>query len=463
MSRILPFILFLMLCVSLPAQTPGRKVRYMTYDEARPILQTLDEILPAELKGKPPESQAAVWDGWVKAQDVMVRARLRRGDEDTLINFLLFGASFTKQPRITPAELARLKQAQKADAGGETLDARIDDLIRGLAAPGANERLIFLRRLVAHLGHRTATIDGRTKLRQYLIAGLLRVLNEQESYARAIESARLQGGASEEFIERSKLYRSRGLSLDTTLSPNFAIEESLKAMKAGGLLAPGGVRKVAVIGPGLDFTDKAAGYDFYPEQTIQPFALVDSLLRLGLADAGALRLTAFDISPRVLDHLNRAKRRVGYTVQLPHDPNAKWKPEWLSFWKNFGDRIGKPAPAAAVPAGLGDLKLRAVKINPAAVKMIVPADLNIVYQRMSQPENFDLIVATNILVYYDLFEQTLALSNIESMLRPGGSLLSSNALLELPVVKMKSVGYQTVVYSERNDDGDHVVWYQRIE
>jgi hypothetical protein len=47
------------------------------------------------------------------------------------------------------------------------------------------------------------------------------------------------------------------------------------------------------------------------------------------------------------------------------------------------------------------------------------------------------------------------------MLRDGGFLLSNNALLELPVSKMKSVSYLTVVYSDRLDDGDHIVWYQR--
>jgi chemotaxis methyl-accepting protein methylase len=80
---------------------------------------------------------------------------------------------------------------------------------------------------------------------------------------------------------------------------------------------------------------------------------------------------------------------------------------------------------------------------------------------MAAPQEFDLIIATNILVYYDVFEQSLALANIESMLRDGGFLLSNNALLELPVSKMKSVDYLTVVYSDRPDDGDHIVWYQR--
>src|SRR5262249_50941773 len=148
-------------------------------------------------------------------------------------------------------------------------------------------------------------------------------------------------------------------------------------------------------------------------------------------------------------------------AQLPRDPQANWKPELVRYWESFGDQIGKPASPAPAPAGLNELRLRAVRVTPAFVARVTPVDLNIVYQRMSEPQNFDLIIATNILVYYDVFEQSLALANIESLLRDGGFLLSNNALLELPNSKMKSVDYLTVVYSDRPDDGDHIVWYQR--
>ena len=57
-----------------------------------------------------------------------------------------------------------------------------------------------------------------------------------------------------------------------------------------------------------------------------------------------------------------------------------------------------------------------------------PVDLNIVLERMNLPaaERFDLIVATNIFVYYDRFEQTLALQNVSTLLKPGGILLSND-------------------------------------
>jgi len=40
-------------------------------------------------------------------------------------------------------------------------------------------------------------------------------------------------------------------------------------MRDRGAFAAGSVRRVGIIGPGLDFTDKQEGYDFYPAQTVQ--------------------------------------------------------------------------------------------------------------------------------------------------------------------------------------------------
>src|SRR5215510_914023 len=308
-SFFLCFIFLALIMATAASPQPKPQSRFLTYEEARPLLESLDEMLPAELKGKSAEAQAALWPAWVKAQDAAVRARLLRGDEDTLVNFLLFGVSFTKQPRVTAQEISAQQGAQTQEAFDKMINARIDDLISGLASPGANERLLFLRKLVTEQGHRLGDPAGRTKLREYILTNMLRELREKESHARTLAAARLQGNPGEELIERSKLYHERGLSLDTTLAPNFAIEEALKAMKSRGLIQAGSVRKVAVIGPGLDFTDKAAGYDFYPEQTIQPFALIDSLERLGLAKAGESQLVAFDLSPRALDHLARARGR----------------------------------------------------------------------------------------------------------------------------------------------------------
>ena len=82
----------------------------------------------------------------------------------------------------------------------------------------------------------------------------------------------------------STLLRNRGLSSDTSIFAAFAIDAALKDIAAMGTIRAGSVRRIAVIGPGLDFTDKQEGYDFYPLQTIQPFAVVDSLRARELTD-----------------------------------------------------------------------------------------------------------------------------------------------------------------------------------
>jgi len=460
--------------VPLPVRADG-PARYIHYEEAAPILEALQEALPPELRKTGKSELPAAWRTWVQQRDREIRARLVQGDEDSIVNFLLFGTSFTRRPRITLASLAQFsdKLATSSNTSPEvasfldSIKARADDLINAMTLPSANERVLFARRVVEGKGFDPKTLIGRTRVKDYLLASLIRVLKEQSGNAKILQSAQLLGDPSAEFAERSKLFSNRGLSSDTSLLPNFAIERALSSIKAQGMLGAGDVRRVAIIGPGLDFTDKQDGYDFYPQQTIQPFAIIDTLLRLGLARAPNLKITTLDLSPRINDHIRRARKRAqsgrGYVVQLPREPQGRWTPEALNYWTKFGDQIGVQAVPVSIPAGAGDVKVRAVRVRPAIVLSVAPEDLNIVVQTLvaAAAERFDLIIATNILVYYDVFEQSLALANIEHMLRPGGFLLSNNALLELPSSGMHSVGYETVEYSDKASDGDHIVWYQR--
>ena len=96
-----------------------------------------------------------------------------------------------------------------------------------------------------------------------------------------------------------------------------------------GLLQPGSVRRVAIVGPGPDFVNKNFGSDFYPPQTTQPFALIDSLARLGLSDPASVEVYTFDISPRVNRHIERARKTAAagkpYTIQLVCSPMEEWE------------------------------------------------------------------------------------------------------------------------------------------
>ena len=109
------------------------------------------------------------------------------------------------------------------------------------------------------------------------------------------------------------------------------------------------------------------------------------------------------------------------------------------------------------------MRVRAVRVRPDVVLSITPKDLNIVLQRldpMRDDERFDLIVATNILVYYDAFEQSLALSNVSAMLRPGGYFVTNYAVF--PSAPMEpSASVVTKVEHTRQHTGDTLFWYVR--
>ncbi len=178
--------------------------------------------------------------------------------------------------------------------------------------------------------------------------------------------------------------------------------------------------------------------DFYPPQTTQPFAVLDSLLRLGLASPDDVELYTFDISSRVNVHIDAARKNAAlgraYTVQLPWYADGRWTEEFRAsftqYWRTLGAKIGEPVAPIPVPEADAGFETRAVKIRPAVVSRIKPVDMNIVFQRLSLPpdERFDLIIGTNIFLYYSAFEQSLARVNVAAMLKPGGYLLSNDRL-----------------------------------
>ncbi len=193
------------------------------------------------------------------------------------------------------------------------------------------------------------------------------------------------------------------------------------------------------------------------------------MIRLGLARRDDLRVTTFDLSLRINQHLEAARERAraggAYVLQLPLEADLHLNPDLVTYWKRFGDRIGEEAKAVSLPLGVGSVQLRAVRVPPAVVMAMTPRDVNIVLQRLeplAADERFDLVIATNILIYYDVFEQSLALANVAKMLRPGGFFLSNNnPTFILPTTPMDEIGYTDVVYSDQLNDKDRLVWCRR--
>jgi hypothetical protein len=428
----------------------------------KPILDSQRGQLPVELRS----ANESKWLAWSRRQDAAIRARLQQGDLDSMVNLLLYGTSFTRQPRI---RMEGLTEASKAGV----LRARVDDLVAGLRSPGDNERLIFLQRFLGTQGIDPAADDAARETGKFIYQNLQRVVEERKILAdRAAAQAKsaTAPGDPSSLLDRSSLFRDRGVSLDTSIIPDFSMEQTLRDLKARGILHEGQISRVAVIGPGLDFIDKneESAYDYYPQQTLQPFALYDSLLRLKLAKANALSLSIFDISSRVIQHVQRTRERAakgaGYVVQLPRDIARPWPQDLIGYWRSIGDQVGAAIPPIAPPRIFEGLETRAVRIRPDVVLACDPLDLNIVLERLNlaAADRFDLIVGTNIFVYYDAFEQALALENAGAMLKAGGLLLTNDRLPVASGGSMQFAGVTVVPYNTPGVAASQAVgWYRR--
>jgi hypothetical protein len=337
----------------------------------------------------------------------------------------------------------------------------VDDFIAAVAAPGNDERLQLARRIVSRAGIDPSTAQGRDDLRRYLEKGMQEVAADGVIATRAVDA----GGV----LTTSTVYSERGLSSDTSLLVDYGLDAAL-ATVAQGRPAAGSIRRVAIVGPGLDFADKQWGYDFYPPQSIQPFAVIDSLVRLKLSALMELQVTAFDLSPQVLQHLESARGRAAsgsaYGLTLPRNLDRTWTPGLVQYWERLGARVGSAAAAKPPPATAGRVQVRSVRVRPAIVRAVTTRDVNVVLEREERPaaEKFDLVIATNILLYYDLFEQSLAVSNIASMLKPGGLFLTNTRITLLPGSALRSAGYADTVYTtgaQGGDTGDRIWVFER--
>ncbi|MBZ5706526.1 MAG: hypothetical protein LAN63_14335 [Acidobacteriia bacterium] len=426
---------YLLLMVAGALTLPGRcqvsTAEFISFESAKPVLRVMGESLPSELKQAGSQLDAKAWAEWVKKEDAVIRQRLETGEEDTLTNLLRFGVTFTKEYQIDREYLGKYGHSTLVNSFGEH---RADDLIRALRSPSAGERMQQMRVLLENKGFSFDTAAERDRLKEYLLANLARMRDEFNAYREKQKSAGIE--------ERSQLYADRGISLDTNLWPDFALDLQFRQMLKTGLLKPGSVRRIAVVGPGLDFANKEYGNDFYPLQTTQPFAVMDSLARLGLADPASLELVTLDISPNVNVHLQRVRKAAAkgkaYTVQLAWNsavPRGQdYLADFVKYWQTLGDQIGavtKPVPVP--PAVAGETHIRAVAIRPQVVTHITPINMNVVYQRLRVPEpelQFDLIIGTNVFIYYGAFEQSLARANLASMIKPGGFLLTNELLAD---------------------------------
>ncbi|MGD0361197.1 MAG: hypothetical protein ABSC93_10035 [Bryobacteraceae bacterium] len=331
------------------AWAQDERAQFMGFDTARPILKAMSASLPEGLREG--DLDAAHWAEWLKKADASVRHRLEAGEEDTLTNLLRFGVTFTREYRIDDEYFARYGESTLVDSFAEH---RAHDLIQALAVPGTHRGFLEMRALLQRKGFPLRTAADRAAAQRYLLKNMARMHKE---FLQARERAK---------SDRSQMFQDRGISLDSNLWPDYDLDVQFRQMAAKGMLRPGSLRKVAIVGPGLDFVNKQEGVDFYPPQTLQPFAVLDSLLRQGLADAGAIEIHTMDISSLVNAHILTARTSAAqgrpYTVQLPWFSGGRWSADFrgkfVDYWRGWGSRIGEPVAPIEVPQAAAGIETR---------------------------------------------------------------------------------------------------------
>lgn len=333
------------------------------------VRQTVPADLPPELR--------TVDLAAVRAESTR---RVESGERDHMVFYALQSSRFTALPRIEPAVSAR----DFVQQGAIPRDAAAR-LVAFLTAEPRESRHVYFRTLV--------TADEQL-LEAYRSA--MRFLYEKEW-----ESRPKSGGERRDFI--AGLYQKRAHSTDSAAAANYAIHSGLST------LAGARIRRVLVIGPGMDIAPRTALDDSDPPQSLQPYLVADTLLRLGLAQAGDLRVDCADINPRVLRHL-REFPQSGRRLRVKA---ARGDDEWNEFFDTAGSRIGKRLPDGWI------------EVSREAAAAVAPLEMNILTDRSERPA-YDLAIATNVLLYFNGPELGLAFANTAAGLVPGGHFLHND-------------------------------------
>jgi predicted RNA methylase len=157
--------------------------------------------------------------------------------------------------------------------------------------------------------------------------------------------------------------------------------------------------------------------------------VIDALLATGLAGAGELEVTAADINPRVVDHLRRARSappRLQLATDIVEKDGLTFSREYREYFADLGTWLSSP-PAAVRAEEDDEGRLRkSVPVSAALARVLRAEPLDIVTERLTAAP-FDLVIATNILPYFDDRQLALAASNISAMIVPGGVFLHNEA------------------------------------
>jgi SAM-dependent methyltransferase len=248
-------------------------------------------------------------------------------------------------------------------------------------------------------------------------------------YGRSMEFLALKEFGSRAQGAAEHLYETRGLSTDTEVEAGYGVQAGLGVIK--GLEPSRRIRRVLIVGPGIDLAPRTGMLEAGPPESYQPWAVIDALIALGVSNLDDLEVVGADINPRVVDHLHASAETppvLRLVTGIGESDTVSFAPGYRDYFASLGGSVGRVSGGGSgVPAGHA---AKTVAVSVKAAHTLRAESLNIVTQRLTG-EPFDLIIATNILPYFGHVERLLALSNIAGMLAPGGVFLHNDARQEV--------------------------------
>jgi hypothetical protein len=266
---------------------------------------------------------------------------------------------------------------------------------------------------------------------------------------------------------------------------------------AGRKVLPEKAKRVLIVGPGLDFSHPELGQDI-PQQSYEPFAILDILLKSRRSDFEDLKIDLFDISPRVVQHwedlLRSANQGTPYNLTLASGAamlrggNEISNALTISYIDHFGDSLPgvtsttsakqsrRPAPRTLDSYSVS---LRTLKIPAAVVNKFrpFPGDLTTTDLQkiaLGNGGKYDLIFCFNTMEYLNETERALAGINIRESLTDNGVFITDNRfetdLGERPQQPKKDTSaakpifepsFFNMVTDEVTATGRHVVVYRK--
>jgi len=135
---------------------------------------------------------------------------------------------------------------------------------------------------------------------------------------------------------------------------------------------------------------------------------------LHLAHPDDLQIDCVDINKRVVEYIN------GFPDgdRLLHLYSAPGVADYNVYFGTLGSAIGTSAgkhDAKQLPPGFLE---RTVFVKPGVARSVRAVPLNIATERLD--ERYDLVIATNVLLYFNEDQLSLVLTNIANMLSDGG-------------------------------------------